>query len=116
MNDPETSNLPVDVGSVSDVPEGKMRGVDVGRARILLTCVKGRIHAIGGICTHQIAHLEDGQLDGCVVRCPRHGAGFDVRTGEALDLPAESPVPVFDVAVSGGRIFIARRPRGGGQP
>lgn len=100
-----------DVLADADLGEGQMRGVDVGDERVLLARVGGRVCALGGICTHQIAYLEDGQLEGDRVHCPRHGAAFDVHTGEPLFPPADMPVPVYDVMVVDGRIRVSCQPR-----
>jgi nitrite reductase/ring-hydroxylating ferredoxin subunit len=83
----------------------------VGEERVLVARVGGQLHAVGGLCTHQIAHLEDGLLDGCQVLCPRHGAAFDLRSGEPLSAPADMPVPVYQVRVAAGRIAVSLRPR-----
>jgi len=42
-----------------------------------------------------------------VVECPRHGARFIVRTGEALSLPAVAPVATLAVRVRGDEIQVA---------
>ena len=102
-----------DVGPAAALGEGTMRGVDVDGERVLIARVGGCVHAVGGLCTHQIAHLEDGALEDGIVRCPRHWAGFDLGTGEAVCAPAEAPLPVYDVKVEDGRLLVARRPRRG---
>ncbi|MDP9111438.1 MAG: hypothetical protein M3M96_07385 [Candidatus Eremiobacteraeota bacterium] len=38
--------------------------------------------------------------------CPRHGANFDGRTGEALTLPAILPLPTYKVRIDGEDIFV----------
>ena len=104
----------VDAGADAEIPEGTMKGIDVDGERVLVARVKGRLCAIGGICTHQIAHLEDGILEveggNGRVLCPRHGAAFDLRTGEPLTAPADMPVPVYQVQVRAGRIQVLRPP------
>jgi 3-phenylpropionate/trans-cinnamate dioxygenase ferredoxin subunit len=95
-----------DVGPESEVPEGSMKGFDVAGERVLVARVAGRLHAVGGLCTHQIAHLEDGALEGARVSCPRHGACFDLETGEPLSPPAEMPLPVYAVRTAAGRILV----------
>ena len=100
----------VDVGAEAEIPEGTMKGFDVGRERVLVARVGGRLCAIGGLCTHQIAHLEDGVLEGQRVLCPRHGAAFDLFTGEPLTAPADMPVEVHEVQAVGGRVRVRLRP------
>jgi nitrite reductase/ring-hydroxylating ferredoxin subunit len=91
----------------SDVKEGDIKGVRIVGQPVVIGRVGGRLYAIGGTCTHQKALLEDGELDGKVVRCPLHDSGFDITTGQAVRLPATVPVPTFDVKVVNGRILVA---------
>ena len=51
--------------------------------------------------------LEDGELDGCEIECPRHGGRFDVRNGAAVALPAMEPVRSFPLHVRGDQIVVA---------
>jgi nitrite reductase/ring-hydroxylating ferredoxin subunit len=112
-SDPPPTDEPafVDVGAASEIGVGTMKGVDVAGERVLVAHLKGKWCAIGGICTHQVSHLEDGVLEDGRVLCPRHGAAFDLATGAPLTAPADLPVPVYDVCVVQGRIWISRNPR-----
>ena len=101
----------VEVAAEHEIAEGTMKGLDVEGERVLLARVDGRLYAIGGLCTHQIAYLEDGGLCGRAVSCPRHGATFDLATGEALSPPADLPVEVYEVRVTDGRIGLRIRAR-----
>jgi nitrite reductase/ring-hydroxylating ferredoxin subunit len=101
----------LDVAAVSDIAEGTMKGFDVEGERVLVALSEGKWCAIGGICTHQVAYLEDGVLEPGRVLCPRHGAAFDLNTGEPVSAPADMPVPVYDVCLVGGRILVSRQPR-----
>ncbi len=40
--------------------------------------------AIEDVCTHDGAELTGGAIEGTEIICPRHGARFCLRTGEAL--------------------------------
>jgi 3-phenylpropionate/trans-cinnamate dioxygenase ferredoxin component len=99
-----------DLGAAAEVGEGAMKGFDVAGERVLVARTGGRLFAVGGLCTHQIAYLEDGALEGRKVSCPRHGACFDLETGEPLTAPADLPLPVYELRVVGGRLRVSRAP------
>jgi len=99
------------VADAEDLNPGNMIGVRVENKPVVLCNVNGAFHAIAGVCTHQDALLEQGELDGSVVMCPLHNSGFNVQTGEAVCLPAEKPVAVFDVVQDAGRLLVSKQPR-----
>lgn len=74
----------VEVADTSELPEGKMKIVEVGGTAVLLVNVGGSYYAIANKCTHMEGSLGDGTLEGSVVTCPRHGSKFDVTTGKAV--------------------------------
>ena len=66
------------------LPAGKMMTVTANGKEILLANVDGSYYAIANKCTHLGGSLAKGVLNGGVVTCPRHGAQFDVKTGQAV--------------------------------
>ena len=96
----------VDVASVDEIPEGKVKMVTVDSLRIALCNYGGNIYAIDDVCTHDGGSLDQGELIGQEIECPRHGARFDVTTGQVTALPAVRPVRAYPVHVSDGRIFV----------
>ena len=66
------------------------------------------VYAIGDTCTHDDVSLSEGfvETDDCQIECWRHGAMFNLRTGEPETLPAVRPVPVYDVAVVDGDVVL----------
>ena len=77
---------------LSTIPDGTMLlGHALGEP-VLLAQRGDEVFAIGAICTHYGAPLEQGLLDGETVRCQWHHACFSLRTGEALRAPALNPV------------------------
>ena len=66
----------------------------------------GELLAIEDRCSHDNGPLAEGEFDEerCTVECPRHGSLFDLRTGQAADLPAYVPVDTFPVLVEDGVI------------
>ena len=71
-----------------------------------LVNIDNEVYAISDVCTHDDGPLMEGELDGYCVVCPRHGARFDVRTGEQT-MPAFAPVPRYHVKIEGDDILIA---------
>jgi 3-phenylpropionate/trans-cinnamate dioxygenase ferredoxin subunit len=74
----------VNVAEVSQLPQDQMMMVTVEGKRILLANVDGAYYAIDNKCSHLGGSLANGDLSGSVVTCPRHGAQFDVRTGNTV--------------------------------
>jgi len=94
------------VAKASGIAPGQMRIVEAGGARIALCNVGGAFYAIEDVCTHDEGPLGEGTLVGDQVECPRHGARFDVRTGQAARMPAVVPVRTFPVRVENGDVII----------
>ena len=68
--------------------------------------VGGEIYAVDDVCTHDEGSLDQGDLEGFEIECPRHGARFDVRSGEVKALPAVLPIDTFKVRLQGKDIEI----------
>jgi 3-phenylpropionate/trans-cinnamate dioxygenase ferredoxin subunit len=96
----------VRVAKVSDVPVGRVKIVEAGDEDVALCNVDGEIYAVANVCTHDDGPLGEGFLLGCDIECPRHGARFDVRTGEVRSLPAIMPIPTFEVKVEGDDVLV----------
>ena len=94
------------VAKRSEIALETTRRVVVDGSEILLCNVGGNIYAIEDVCTHDGGPLDQGQLEGETVVCPRHGATFDVRTGDALTLPAVVPVMTYPVTVEGDDVYV----------
>jgi 3-phenylpropionate/trans-cinnamate dioxygenase ferredoxin subunit len=45
-------------------------------------------------------------VEACQIVCPRHGAHFCLRTGEALTPPAYEPLRTFNVREERGRVLV----------
>lgn len=77
---------------LSIIPDGAMLLAHAQGEPVLRARRGDEVFAIGAICTHYGAPLEQGLLVGDTVRCPWHHACFSLRTGEALRAPALDPV------------------------
>jgi 3-phenylpropionate/trans-cinnamate dioxygenase ferredoxin component len=94
------------VAKAGDVAPGKTLRVVADGVELLLCNVNGTFYAIEDVCTHDGGPLDQGTLEGETVVCPRHGATFDVRTGDALTLPAVLPLMTFPVSVEGEDVYV----------
>lgn len=98
-----------DVAGDGDIPRGEVRTYEVDNTEVAVFNLGGALYALEDICTHDGGYLANGEIDGDHIICPRHGAHFDIKTGEALCAPAYEPVPAFDVKIDGGRVWVRRR-------
>ena len=98
----------VRVCPVAEVKPGGVVSRDIdGTPVALVQCEDGTIHAIHDVCSHEEYPLSDGEVVGCTIECTWHGSEFDVRTGEALNLPATEPVAVYPVDIRDGDIYVS---------
>ena len=104
------SNGFVKVAKVNELRPGKMKRVDIDGQRLLLVNVDGRFYAADDACTHEEASLSAGSLKGELVKCPLHGSRFNVRTGEALEDPAEENLRTYPVRIEDNDILIGLTP------
>ncbi len=93
---------------VEEIEPGTARKVEIGGLEISLVRIEDDVYAIGDICSHEAVSLSEGYVDAqdCTIECSRHGAMFNLRTGEPEALPAVRPVPVYEVAVVDGQVQI----------
>jgi 3-phenylpropionate/trans-cinnamate dioxygenase ferredoxin subunit len=102
-------------GKASELVPGRVRLVTGPDDQRLAVCnVDGAYYAIEDVCTHDGGSLDQGELEGDEIECPRHGARFDVRTGRATLMPAVMPVQTFAVRVEGDDLFVSSTPQGEG--
>lgn len=84
------------VGRVDQSPVGAIALYHLG----------GRLHAVSDACPHAGASLCEGDLDGPVITCPRHGSQFQVTDGARLRGPADLDLRVFPVVIEAGVAFV----------
>ena len=66
----------------------------------------GDVFAIGDTCTHGDISLAEGFVEDDTLECWAHGSKFSLRSGKPLTLPAYEPVPVYQVEITDGGVFI----------
>ena len=75
------------IGKASDTAEGKLTHISAGGKEIVVANVGGNYYAMGNICNHAGAELNEGEINGKELTCPWHGAKWDVTTGNLLWFP-----------------------------
>ena len=96
----------VSVARTSEIPVGQFKPVEARGKRLLICHTPRGFYAVDDTCTHDDGPLADGWLDGTAIECPRHGARFDVTTGQVLCLPAAVPINSYPVKVEGNDVKV----------
>ncbi|MGH8579285.1 MAG: non-heme iron oxygenase ferredoxin subunit [Gammaproteobacteria bacterium] len=97
----------ISVAKSDEFAPGDRRVVETqGGTRIVVFNFDGEYYAIEDMCTHDYAPLDGGVIEGGAIICPRHGARFCIKTGEALSPPAYEAITTFPVRVGNGVIFV----------
>jgi len=94
------------VAKRDDIPPGSTKRVVVDGTALLICNVDDTFYAIEDVCTHDGGPLDEGELQGCRIMCPRHGALFDVTSGAALTLPAVVPLETYAVRTEGDDVLV----------
>ena len=96
----------IEVADAGEIPDPGRKLVEIDDRLVVVLHVGGEFFCIDDVCTHDGGPLGEGTLEGYQIACPRHGAKFDVRTGEALTMPATQPTAAHEVKVEGGAVYV----------
>jgi len=96
----------IDAGPAADLRDGQLLSIPAGRRMIAVVRSGTAYFAIEDVCTHDGAPLTGGAIEGDEIICPRHGARFCLRTGEALSPPAYEPARIFETKIEGGHLWV----------
>jgi 3-phenylpropionate/trans-cinnamate dioxygenase ferredoxin subunit len=96
----------LDILPASELTNGERLFVEVEGKSLVIFNIADQFFAIGDICSHDDGPVGDGDLEGYNVVCPRHGGEFDVRTGQAVQMPAVVDIPAYPVKVADGMIQV----------
>lgn len=102
----------IDVSAEAEFHDGESRLIDCNDVMIAVFNLKDQYFAIEDVCTHDGSPLLGcgldpvDLLDGDQIICPRHGARFCLRTGEALTPPAYEAVTTFPTRVENGIVQV----------
>jgi 3-phenylpropionate/trans-cinnamate dioxygenase ferredoxin subunit len=94
------------VATADEIPIGSMKSVAVGNRRIVIYHAEDGFYAMADECSHDYAPISTGHVSDGQIVCPRHGARFDIRTGEVKSPPAVVGIDTYETRVEEGHIFV----------
>ncbi|MGM7723844.1 Rieske (2Fe-2S) protein [Metabacillus sp. Hm71] len=113
--------ISVTVCSSEDLQPGQRKLVKVDGSEIAIFNVNGELYAVRNKCPHQGVSMVYGSVDGTmlpsdphtyqygrhneILRCPLHGWGFDMKTGESL-FAKNCKLKTYDVRQEGNAIVL----------
>ncbi len=95
-----------EAGRVGEIAEREWTVLVINDTDVAVFNLEGEYYAIEDVCTHDGGQLTGGTVEGDEIVCPRHGARFCIRTGEALTPPAYEPTAKFPVRVHQGEVQV----------
>lgn len=98
----------VRVASVGEIPAGGKKVVEIDGVEVAVFNVDDeQYYAVEDVCTHDGGPLAEGDIVNTYeIECPRHGARFDIRTGQALCMPAFEPIETYEVVIRDDEVFL----------
>uniref|UniRef100_A0A1A9VWX2 Rieske domain-containing protein n=1 Tax=Glossina austeni TaxID=7395 RepID=A0A1A9VWX2_GLOAU len=105
----EPCTKPIAVCHALEVREHEMKEFEFTHGRkVLIAKYRGQIHALGNMCTHSGAPLQAGVLGDGRIRCPWHGACFNIETGDIEEFPGLDSLPCYKVEVERGGLVMVQ--------
>jgi 3-phenylpropionate/trans-cinnamate dioxygenase ferredoxin subunit len=100
----------IDAAREGSLAPGEHLLIEIDGDEVALFHVDGEYFAIQDVCSHDGTEIASGQLEGCEIVCPRHGARFCLKTGKVLAPPAYEDITTYPVRLRAGRIEISNEP------
>ena len=91
----------------NEIEEKGLKTINLNGRPIALAKYEGNVYALDDICTHDGGDLGEGDIVKGQIQCPRHGARFDLKTGQVTRMPAVMGINSYEVKIENGFIFIA---------
>ncbi|MFZ5830883.1 MAG: Rieske (2Fe-2S) protein [Planctomycetota bacterium] len=107
-NQETQSEMPdfVPVCKVTDVPDPGKEIFEVDGRFVVVFHLDKEWHCLDDQCTHDGGPLGEGEIEGFQIICPRHGARFDIRTGQALTMPAVHATGCHEIKIEGDNVLV----------
>ncbi|MGM9992693.1 MAG: Rieske (2Fe-2S) protein [Candidatus Bruticola sp.] len=93
------------LGPVDKFKENQVVIIPNDLSSIGVVKIGSEIFAYENNCTHDGEELGRCRVYGFEIECPRHGARFDVRTGQAVRMPAVGNLETYPVSIQDGQVY-----------
>jgi 3-phenylpropionate/trans-cinnamate dioxygenase ferredoxin subunit len=94
--------------ALGDIEQEGVKRFDLnGRTYAIYRSLTDEVFCTDGLCSHEEVHLADGLVIDYEIECPKHSGAFDIRSGEALRLPACKNLKTYPARVENGKVEIA---------
>lgn len=90
----------------TELAENKPQRFDVKGQPVLLVRRGQLVYAIGAVCSHYGAPLEQGTLRDSIIECPWHYSHFSLEDGSVKAGPSTAPLPLYETDVKDGKIWV----------
>ena len=95
--------------ATGELAEGQLKRVLVEEQPVLVLSLDGTIYALGAVCSHYGAPLNDGTIVERTIECPWHASRFALDDGRVVQGPACAGVPVYDCKIVNDQVQIKLR-------
>jgi nitrite reductase/ring-hydroxylating ferredoxin subunit/uncharacterized membrane protein len=95
-----------DAIALKDLPENKLKRVEVDGEPVLMLRRGEDIYALGAVCSHYGAPMEKGKLDEDTVECPWHYSVYSLADGAVQRGPTTAPLPAYETRVREGQVQV----------
>lgn len=92
--------------TLDQLAQGKPMRIEKEGKSICVAKIGGEVFAIDDTCSHSDASLSEGDITDFKIECWLHGAEFDLRTGQALTLPAVQALETYAVKIDGNSVTV----------
>jgi len=96
----------VQVCAAADIPVNGVISREVGDELVAIYNINGTYYATEARCTHGMADLADGTLDGEEIECTFHFGKFHVPSGKATESPCFIALKTYKTEVRDGQVFV----------
>ena len=92
-----------------ELAEAQLKRVLVEEQPVLFLKLGGTVYALGAVCSHYGAPLNEGTIVDRTIECPWHASRFALEDGRVVQGPACAGVPVYDCKVVNDQVQIKFR-------